>query len=67
MTLRAGPLGHLRPTLESREDPSSRPQTWLVRDKADLLEKHRLLVTEDVCVSVDECGCVCEREIERER
>lgn len=39
------PPGHLRPTLESREDPSSRPQPWLVRDKADLLEKHRLLVT----------------------
>ena len=50
MTLRAGPLGHLHPTLESREDPSSRPQLWLVRDKADLLEKLRLLVTEDVCV-----------------
>ena len=62
MTLRAGPLGHLRPTLEIGEDPSSRPQPWLVRDQADRVETHRLLVTEDVCVSMDEFGCMCERE-----
>lgn len=48
------PLGHLSPTVESCEDPSSWPQPWLVRDKAELLEKQRLLVTEGVYMSVHE-------------
>ena len=58
MTLWTGPLGHLCPTLESCEDPSSWPQPRLVRDKAELLQKRRLLETEGVCACVHVCVCL---------
>lgn len=50
VTLWTGPLGHLYPTVESCEDPSSWPQPWLVKDKAELLEK-QIVGDRGVCMS----------------